>query len=143
MAESHAGSARGKDIQSGEPQRDGRLMWPRPAEGDLPAGCGGNRRGDRAARATGLPRRVHQLGSVTPGDLRGRREDPPARGEGVNMPAVTAGLRCEHLGAASLGCAAGAPGRAERAGWRGPGWAAESPFPLQGSLGSLCRRPVF
>lgn len=48
------------------------------------------------------------------------------------MPAVTAGLGCEHLGAASLGCAAGAPGRAERAGRRGPRWPASLPFPYRG-----------
>lgn len=51
------------------------------------------------------------------------------------MPAVTAGLGCEHLGAASLGCAAGA--RAGGAsGAAGTSLAGEVPFPLQGSLGS-------
>lgn len=70
-------------------------------------------------------------GSLKAGDPRGRSQDTPARG-GVNMPAVTAGLGCEHLGAASLGCAAGAPGRAERAGRRGPRWPASLPFPYRG-----------
>lgn len=84
-------------------------------------------RGQRA-----FPGGCTRLGSLKAGDPRGRRQDTPARGEGVNMPAVTAGLGCEHLGAASLGCAAGAPGRAERAGRRGPRWPASLPFPYRG-----------
>lgn len=49
---------------------------------------------------------------------RSRRVQPPASVQRVNAPAVTAGPGCESRGVASAGSAAGAPGRAERAGWR-------------------------
>lgn len=114
-------------------------MWPRPAEGTLPAGCGGKqRRGscceDGGPSSAGAPGRDHsRLGT------RAAAARHPARG-GVNMPAVTAGLDVSTSARRPPWAAlAGAPAR--RAGRRGT-WLPASLLPYRGRSAPL-QAPCF